>query len=42
MAIAVDSRRDRLLVVRHLPTPAVLSYQLSPGQFLEAETRQAD
>lgn len=39
MAIAVDPQRDRLLAVRHLPTPAVLSYRLAPVQ---AETRQAD
>jgi hypothetical protein len=31
MAIAVDSHRDRLLAVRHMPTPAVLAYDLSPA-----------
>ncbi len=41
MAIAVDSRRSRLLAVRHLPTPAVLSYELLRGQFRDG-TRQAD
>ena len=41
MAIAVDPRRDRLLVVRHLPTPAVLSYDLPPGRPL-AEAERAD
>jgi hypothetical protein len=30
MAIAVDSNRDRLLAVRHMPTPAVLAYELTP------------
>jgi hypothetical protein len=30
-AIAVDPGRERLLAVRHLPTPAVLSYSLDPG-----------
>ena len=34
MAIAVDSRRGRLLAVRHLPTPAVLAYELAPTQLL--------
>ena len=42
MAIAVDSRRHRLLAVRHLPTPAVLSYPLSQASLQEAGTRQAD
>jgi len=42
MAIAVDARRDRLLVVRHLPTPAVLSYDLPPGRPLAAEAERAD
>jgi hypothetical protein len=41
MAIAVDSRRSRLLAVRHLPTPAVLSYELLRGQSREG-TRRAD
>jgi hypothetical protein len=41
MAIAVDSRRSRLLAVRHLPTPAVLSYEPLGGQFQDG-TRQAD
>ncbi len=42
MAIAVDARRDRLLAVRHLPTPAVLSYDLRPGPLLAARVEQAD
>jgi hypothetical protein len=41
MAIAVDPVRDRLLVVRHLPTPALLSYELSPVLLLAAGTGQA-
>ena len=41
MAIAVDSRRSRLLAVRHLPTPAVLSYELLPAQ-IHKGTRQTD
>jgi len=42
MAIAVDSRRGRLLVVRHLPTPAVLSFDLPPGRLLAAGPGRAD
>ena len=42
MAIAVDPQQDRLLVVRHLPTPALLSYELSTVQFLAAATGRAD
>ena len=42
MAIAVDLRRGRLLVVRHLPTPAVVSYDLPPGRLLAAGAEHAD
>ena len=30
MAIALDEGQDLLLAVRHLPTPAVLAYELPP------------
>ncbi|MDP2469832.1 MAG: BF3164 family lipoprotein [Candidatus Palauibacterales bacterium] len=42
MAIAVDVARDRLLVVRHLPTPALLSYDLAPAGLAGGAIRQAD
>jgi hypothetical protein len=42
MAIAVDSRRGRLLAVRHLPTPAVVSYELAPVQRLAEGMGRAD
>ena len=42
MAITVDSRRDRLLAVRHLPTPAVLAYELSPAPFAVAGIGHTD
>ena len=42
MAIAVDPEQHRLLVVRHLPTPALLSYALPSTRPLTAGTRQAD
>lgn len=36
MAIAIDSGRSRLLAVRHLPTPALLSYRLpEDGQWVD-------
>jgi len=42
VAIAVDPGRDRLLAVRHLPTPAVLAYALGSRVVPVAEPRYAD
>ncbi len=42
MAIAVDEERGRLLAVRHLPTPALLSYPLPGSGNPEAGLRMTD
>jgi hypothetical protein len=42
MAIAVDEERGRLLAVRHLPTPALLSYPLPASRDAGAGLRMAD
>ena len=42
MAIAVDPQRGRLLTVRHLPSPAVLSYELRPETRLAVRMARAD
>ena len=42
MAIVVDPQRGRLLTVRHLPSPAVLSYELGPETRLAVRMARAD